>query len=230
MPMPDTREIATLVPMARLIVELGFEVNERTRRAPCPLHSGSNPTSFSWTDSGLWKCQSCGAGGDRIALVRAVKQCSFRDAVGYLAELAGVPVHGKQRTEAEIEQAQRERQLLRRDAESLLEIEKAAWLEGRDVVLQLEGIRRNAGERLQAMHRGGKERWPGEMETLWFALAEVYRQMANAAAAYNVISFAPHTDRLAFAVDPQARDRLINDALECGYVADERGYRFEVIL
>src|SRR5579872_2375840 len=84
------REIAALVAMPRLLTALGFAVGERTHRCSCILHGGSNPTAFAWTDAGLWKCHSCGAGGDKIALVRAVRQCRFREAVEVLAALAGV--------------------------------------------------------------------------------------------------------------------------------------------
>ena len=226
----DAREIAGVIPMPSLLSALGFAANERTRRASCIIqshaHTGSNPTSFSWRDDGRWFCFSRNEGGDRITLVLAVKQCSFREALVYLAGIAGVPLEQNQQSEVETKDAQRERQSLRRDAETLLEIERASWLEAQDVVLQLEAIRRNAGRRLD----GGIERWPGETELAWQALAEVYRQMPRAAAAYNVISFASRKDRLAFAVDPQARERLINDALEDGHVPDERGYRFGLIL
>lgn len=34
----NVREIAALVPMARLLETLGFEANERTRRCTCILH------------------------------------------------------------------------------------------------------------------------------------------------------------------------------------------------
>ena len=81
----ETRQIAALVAMPRLLAELGFAVNERTRRAPCLLHSGSNPTAFAWREDGRWHCFSCGEGGDRIALVRAARRCSFREAVEFLS-------------------------------------------------------------------------------------------------------------------------------------------------
>src|SRR5712691_2912375 len=86
----DAREIAVLVPTAQLLAALGFDVNERTRRCACILHGGANPTAFSWREDGRWHCFSCGRGGDRIALVRAVCGCSFREAVTFLAQLAGV--------------------------------------------------------------------------------------------------------------------------------------------
>lgn len=226
----DPREIAALVPMSRLLRELGFEANERTRRCACILHGGSNHSAFSWTESGLWKCHSCGAGGDRIALVRAAKECSFREAVEFLAVLAGVEFKPGLVSRETIERQKQLREREAAEANALLGLEFEAWQETQDVVLQLEGIRRNAGRRLDTIHRGEPERWPGESEFAWEALAEVYRQMLRAAAAYYVISFAPAKDRFAFTFDAQAREYLRDEALESGWVADEKGHRFEVAL
>jgi len=224
----DAREIARLVPMPELLLTLGFAMNERTRRCACVLHGGSNRSAFSWREDGRWHCFSCDAGGDKIALVRAVKQCGFRESVQFLAALAGTEYLAHQISHDEIERVQLERDALRSDTKALLAIEDKAWREAREAVLQLEGIQRGAEQRLDAIQRGAPERWRGELETAWAALAEVHFQMPRAAAAYNVISFAPHRERLEFALDSQAREWLVCETLECGYVADERGYRFEV--
>jgi CHC2 zinc finger len=114
----NVREIAALAPMARLLESLGFEVNERTKRCACILHGGSNRSAFSWTESGLWKCHSCGAGGDRIALVRVAKKCSFREAVEFLSVLAGVTCRVGRISRREIERVQARRERL----------ERAAWI------------------------------------------------------------------------------------------------------
>ncbi len=103
------RVVAALVPMPRLLAELGFTVNERTHRAPCVLHGGSNPTAFSWTDAGLWKCHSCGAGGDKITLICQMRQCSFREAVGFLRQLGGVEYRPGPVSRGEIERAKQTR-------------------------------------------------------------------------------------------------------------------------
>ncbi len=101
----ELQELVGLVPMPRLLEALGFQPNQRSRRCSCVLHEGSNPSAFSWTETGLWKCHSCGAGGDRIALVRATKQLGFRDAVAFLAALAGVTYSPRSDSRAEIEGA-----------------------------------------------------------------------------------------------------------------------------
>jgi hypothetical protein len=107
--MTDAREIAGLVPVPRLLEALGFAFNERTHRCVCVLHRGSNPTAFSWREDGLWYCHSCGAGGDKIALMRAVRQCGYRDAVRFLAALAGVEYQSQRLSQTEITRAKRRR-------------------------------------------------------------------------------------------------------------------------
>jgi hypothetical protein len=113
----NAHEIVALVPMPEVLRALGFEVNERTRRSACILHDGSNRSAFSWTDAGLWRCHSCSAGGDRIALVRAVRNGTFREAVEYLAALAGVEFRPRRTSRHDIAQKR-----LRRER-----AERAAW-------------------------------------------------------------------------------------------------------
>ncbi len=115
--MTEAREIAALVPMPRLLATLGFEVNERIRRCACRLHGGSNPTAFAWREDGYWRCFSCGRGGDRIALVRNARECSFREALEFLAGLAGVKFrfHRRSRVDVAITRRRRDR------------AERAAW-------------------------------------------------------------------------------------------------------
>ena len=226
----NAREVAALVPMFRLLEALGFDVNERTRRAPCVLHGGSNRSAFSWTEKGLWKCHSCGQGGDRIALVRAVRKCSFRDAVELLAALAGAEFCASRASRAEIKQLQAEQLALRRDASGAVVVDTALWLETRHTVLQLEAIRRNAGRRLMEIFEGSRERWCGETEWCWAALAEVASQMPHVAAVYAIASFGKFSDRLRFVFDRAFTEELIGETLESGYVTDEHGHRFEVRL
>jgi hypothetical protein len=226
----DAREIAALAPMARVLESLNFAVNERTRRCACILHGGSNHSAFSWTEAGLWKCHSCGAGGDRIALVRAVRKCSFREAIELLAALSGIEYRPGILSRKAIEHQKQLREREAGEADALLVQDLMARRTARDVVLQLEAIRRNAAKRLDDIHRGEPERWPGENEWAWEALAEVYRQMPSGVAASYVVSFAPPEERFAFAMDPPLHEHLIDEALDRGSVADKKGYRFEFTL
>jgi len=153
--------------MPQLLGELGFQANSRTRRAPCLLHGGSNVTAFSWRDDGLWHCFSCGAGGDKIALVRAVRRCDFRAAVGFLAQLAGVEYqHDKlSRTDLYDERERRER------------AERAAWL----IYDRVAAIRSHSAQALRYCERSraqiGEQMKCScdavELESGWNALARL---------------------------------------------------------
>jgi hypothetical protein len=113
----NARQIAALVPMARLLESVGFRVNERTRRCACLLHGGSNPSAFSWSEDGRWHCFSCGCGGDKIALVRSIRGCAFRDAIEFLALLAGVQNRSRRLSRQDVGHA----------AVQLVRAEQAAW-------------------------------------------------------------------------------------------------------
>ena len=121
--------------------------------------------------------------------MREVRHCSFREAVEFLAALAGVEYRPRLVLRGTLERQKRHRERETAEADALLALEFVAWCEARALVLQLEAIRRNAGKRLQAIHRGEQERWTGETDLAWEALAEVYRQLPRAVAAYNAISF-----------------------------------------
>lgn len=168
--------------MPRLLEALGFRVNERMRRNPCIIHGGSNPTAFAWTDAGLWKCHSCGAGGDRIALVRAVRGCSFREAMAFLAALAGVQYRFQRASRGEFERAR-----LRR-----ARAERAAW-KLTDEIARLR-IYYN-----DALHRADRLCWrvgtrlcfassDAARETLWEALAQLAPAQTFFLAAWHSLS------------------------------------------
>ena len=144
------KDVMSGVEMYGLLKTLGFSISARSRRCSCLLHGGQNPTAFTWTESGRWFCFSCGKGGDRIALVRAVKKCSFRDAVAFLAAIAGVRFSPRRRSRAELLRLLDKRQ-------------RAAWLawqvhdeivsvrsKFRDRLLRAERLQWITGERLRA--------------------------------------------------------------------------------
>jgi len=143
--------------MRRLLAALEIEANERTHRGPCRIlshgHSGANASVFSWRDNGCWYCFARSVGGDRIALVRAVRQCSFRDAMDFLAALAGVQYRPQRLSVAEVHRAQQTRDRANR----------SAWLV-HDAIIHMRGYYGDAlrrTERLQARvgMRGGCAMW-----------------------------------------------------------------------
>ncbi len=206
--MTDARQIAALMPMPRLLEALGFEVNERTRRAPCPLHQGRNPSAFSWTEDGRWYCFSCGAGGDRIELVRAVRQCSFREAVEFLARLAGVEYRARRISGAELEEARRRRE----------RAEAAAW-HIRDEVLRLRCYYRGELHRSERLWRRlGDEllraRTEAERESAWNRMARLAPACTFFLAAFDFLNRADRATLARFALSAERRALILGDTHE----------------
>jgi DNA primase len=56
----------------------------------CPFHEDQNPSFQVDLSRKTWRCWTCAIGGDAAELVKRVKQCDFRAAVKFLADLAGV--------------------------------------------------------------------------------------------------------------------------------------------
>lgn len=57
----------------------------------CPFHAETGPSFTVWLDTNTWKCFGCHLGGDSIALVRQLEDCSFRAAVERLVGPLDVP-------------------------------------------------------------------------------------------------------------------------------------------
>jgi hypothetical protein len=224
------KEIAALVPMDKLVNELGIVVNRRTRRARCLLHGGDNPTSLSWTEDGLWHCFSCRRGGDKIALVREARGCGFRAAVAFLGALAGVGLADDLSVRDQLRRRRRERQRLAAAAKRLLALERTALLAARDELHSLADLRRTAGNRLAELEAGAPERWAGEGKIAWEALRLVADQEAGAAAAYYVAAFSSPAERARFALRPAERQEMVRSALGAGLVADGKGHVVEIVL
>ena len=223
-------DIAALAPTTQLLDTLGIQVNTRTRRAPCVLHKGSNPTAFSWTEDGRWHCFHCGRGGDKLNLVQEVRKCSFLDALRFLAAMAGIEWAALNTPEMrrELAEAKRKAERVKATAEKLRTFERTLLLDARNEVLSLHRLRRNAGTRLAAIRSGAQPRFLGESELAWSALGLVAGQELRAAARYNFLAFASPADRTRFALNPRERERMVDEVLTAGAVVDERGRVMEL--
>ena len=62
----------------------------KSLRGCCPLHGEKTPSFYVSPDEGYWKCFGCGKGGDVIKFVEEIEKVSFREALTYLAEIAGI--------------------------------------------------------------------------------------------------------------------------------------------
>jgi hypothetical protein len=199
----NPHEFAALVPMFEVLRALGFDTNERTRRCACILHGGSNRSAFSWTDAGLWKCHACGACGDRIALVRAVKNCGFRETLEFLGHLVGVEYSPRRASRREIELARigRER------------AENAAW-RVRDEVRRLRSYYRDdlhRTERLMA-RMGDKvlcSRTEAEQDAAWARMARLAPAQTFFLAAYDFLHRASGSALVRFALASQDQRRAL---------------------
>ncbi|WP_341533605.1 CHC2 zinc finger domain-containing protein [Streptomyces cinnamoneus] len=68
----------------------GVEYNPQraTGMAPCPLHDDSTPSLSYNTDRQVWKCHSCGRGGDSYSLIMEKESTDFVGARALAASVA----------------------------------------------------------------------------------------------------------------------------------------------
>ena len=225
----DASRICGLVPMPELLRELGFNVNERTHRCSCVLHGGRNPSSFSWTEGGQWFCHNCGVGGDRIELVKRVRGCDFKEALQFLATLAGVELSDPPGWRKEIEKRRREQQRIEINDKKLDALECAKRGLYREEIGDLEEIRKKAGERLRSLNEGAAERFKNENDFWWGALEFAARYLPRALAGYTIAAFVNVADRARFALRPEERNTMIDETIILDFVMDDAGRVCEVL-
>jgi DNA primase len=66
----------------------------------CPLHTDKTPSLSINPTKGLWRCFSCGNGGDSIKLVQEAEGLSFIDACKWLIETFNIPEPQRMRRNA----------------------------------------------------------------------------------------------------------------------------------
>jgi hypothetical protein len=211
--------LVALVPMNRLLEVLGFTVNSQTRRCACRLHEGANPTSFAWTADGLWKCHSCGAGGNKVALIMAARHCTFPAAVKFLAELVGLQIPELRASRFALSRLRHQRDAEERAAQVLADIEHSLTIALAQQLDSLRALRRRADVRLQQGRR---------LEACWAAIQYTAQMLPRIDAGYCIAAFAAPVERAKFALHPEVRAAMIDAVLERGYVRAGNGYRFEV--
>ncbi|WP_460082445.1 CHC2 zinc finger domain-containing protein [Streptomyces variabilis] len=67
---------------------VSFGSGRATGMARCPLHEDNTPSLSFNTDMGLWKCHSCGEGGDSYTLIMKKENLDFGGARALAASLA----------------------------------------------------------------------------------------------------------------------------------------------
>jgi len=89
--MVDFDQILARVTIRDILVDAGHLPVRN--RMPCPLHDGSNKTSFSFTDS-TFICHACSAKGGLLDLVEHLYHCNRQEALRHLCRMTGV-VYGE---------------------------------------------------------------------------------------------------------------------------------------
>jgi hypothetical protein len=230
-PSTSPQEVASLVQMHMLLAHLGFDANERIRRARCVLCGSHNPTAFSWREDGCWHCFRCNAGGDKIALVRAVCQCGFQDAMRVLCGLAGIAGPGEKAWRGPTRKERRRQDRLKEAAEKYLTLESVERLRLADELRRVERLATLSAHYLAHLRAGAREeRFTGEQELAWEALALSYRDRLPLLAAYLVVSFSDEDEKQEFVLYPSRRRRLIEDCLWRGGVVTDAGGFVEIAL
>ena len=211
-----------------LLENLGIQFNHRIRRGPCPVHEGSNPTAFTYKGR-RFHCFSCGWHGDGIDLVQEVRGIGFREALKFLADMAGVEIDDSLEARQEFAKQRAERRKVEEAARRLRAIERQVRGQYKNEIHDLEAIKERYGKRLGELNGGASERSVGEEGFLWTALEFVSKCLPRALAGYTITSFANTSDRARFALHAEAREPMIDAALLAGHVVADDEKVMEVL-
>jgi len=85
--MVQVEEIKSRIAIEDILADEGIHL--KNGRCPCPIHGGSNPTSFS-VSNGLFYCFACGESGDVISLTQKLYGLNFKEALKHLAQKLGI--------------------------------------------------------------------------------------------------------------------------------------------
>ena len=164
----------------------------------CPWHVSKTGRSFTVNvDKQIWRCWSCNVGGDVFQFVMRFNGVGFFDAVRLLGERSGIQVD-RPLTRA-VHDRIRDQERLRRTEKEIAEI------------LRLERIRYAYElEYLRLIIRMGN------------ADANTYDQLRRADAKYALVALCGDEQAIRYLASPADQDTIIDQALEDGFVRDER--------
>ena len=92
-PRIDWHDIKGKVPLDMVATNLLGPHHERKGNRllwPCPFHDDDHPSFQVDLDRKTWRCWTCAIGGDAAELVKLHNECSFPEAVKFLADLVGI--------------------------------------------------------------------------------------------------------------------------------------------
>ncbi len=226
-PFPFQRE---LLPPAGDFYRRAFRRLSRPNRsgwavALCPFHRDRHPSLSVNVRSGAFNCFSCGAhGGDVIDFVMQRDGLNFKSAAIALgAWERGATVNGDVR--AEIVRRQQRRAARDMTVDRLLAAERSLRLQYRSEVHLLESSQRKTAERLRS-----PAITPQERNDCLGCLQVLLPEIREALAAYYLLAFASIAERVDFITHPDTRDAAIQSVLERGFIRDDAGRVYEVVL
>lgn len=136
----DARDIARMISIPQLLRHLGWHVWHRNR-ADCGLCRGSSRGTVAYREH-VWHCHRCQAGGGVYQLIMLTHACNFREAMHYLADLAGVQIKGDREDTWRLKAIERRRHCERVGAagDKLATVEGSLRLECRDQIHHCDRI------------------------------------------------------------------------------------------
>lgn len=205
---PDARDLARMVSIPQVLRHLGWRIRHR-KRADCGLCRGNSTGTVAFTER-LWKCHRCNEGGDVFKLIMAVNRCGFRDALAYVAGLAGVLVENARRDDwrRNIAEHQRKMEHIGRAAQKLGTLERALRLECRDRIHECDRVLAIPGP------------W---REAQWQRAQAACLFRDECLLAYTVLCFAAVAERARYILYPDRRLGIIAAARYAGGVRSDEG-------
>ncbi len=89
----DKQRVLDATDIVRIIGEqVALRPKGRELAGLCPFHDDKNPSMYVSPVKQIYKCFSCGAGGDVFSFVMNYHKMTFREALEHLAERAGIPL------------------------------------------------------------------------------------------------------------------------------------------
>ncbi|MBX9738055.1 MAG: DNA primase, partial [Phycisphaerales bacterium] len=87
----DIERVLQATDLVRLIAQhVALKQKGREYAGICPFHDDHSPSMMVSPNKQIYKCFSCGAGGDALKFVREYHRMAFREALEFLADRAGV--------------------------------------------------------------------------------------------------------------------------------------------
>ena len=92
----DIERVLSATDLVRLIAQhIALKKKGREYVGVCPFHDDHSPSMTVSPNKQIYKCFSCGAGGDALKFVREYHRMAFREALEFLADRAGVKLTPK---------------------------------------------------------------------------------------------------------------------------------------